>query len=130
MPKSKRIADVDKMRIFKCHNEGRDYRSFAENLGINIRSAAAIIKTMQGRNGIPSLPSGGAKHTKMDDEMRQELEDIIGEYPTMSIKEMNATLQTRLPNKIQVSDNCIAKCLDGMFFFNEKPAIVVLLVDV
>ena len=72
------------------------------------------------RNGVASLPSGGAKHVKVDNEMREELADIIGEYPTMSLKEINNTLHNRLPEKPRISDDCITKTLDGMLFSLKK----------
>ena len=120
MPRSKRISDTDKNRLYKCYNEGRDYLILAADLDIKPQSAASIVRTMQKRNGVASLPLGGAYNIKMDDEMHHELEDIIGEYPTMSLKNINLTLRSRLPYKPQVTDNCVAKSSDGMLYSLKK----------
>ena len=52
--------------------------------------------------------------------MRSEIEDILGEYPTMSLKDINTVLQKRLPEKPKVSDSCIGKNLDGMMYSMKK----------
>ena len=62
---------------------------------------------MNQRNGIASLPSGRFRYVKMDNDTRNQLSDIIGEYPTMSTNEMNKILQCGLQNKPRLSDSCI-----------------------
>ena len=52
--------------------------------------------------------------------MKGELSDILSEYPCMTIKEINATLKKRLPQKHNVSDNCVSKTLDGMHYTMKK----------
>ena len=89
-------------------------------MDINISSVRNIVRTMNKRNGIPSLPSGGAHHYKVDSEMKEELRAIISEYPCMSVKEINSTLSNCLYLQQQVTDDCISKNLDGMLFTLKK----------
>ena len=108
MPKNKRISDIDKQRLFDCHSRGDDYINLAENLGVKRTTAISIVSRMQKRAGVSSLPSGGAIHRKVDDEMRDEMRNILCEYPSLPLKEMNKLLREKLPNKPQITDACLS----------------------
>ena len=75
---------------------------------------------MSKRQGIPSLPSGGSVYRKVDDEMRDELQKIVEEFPSMTLLEINRTLRNRKPNKPNVTPDCISKSLDGMLITTKK----------
>ena len=120
MPRNKRICEVDKSRLYQCFLENKDYLVLAKSLNIKANSARSIVTTMSKRNGIVSLPSGGSTYRKVDDEMRDELERIYHEFPSMTVKNINATLRIRKPNKATVTDDCISKSLDGMFYTLKK----------
>ena len=92
-------------------------------LGINVKSARSIIRRMVKRDGIPSLPSGGCTVRKVDSEMKEELEAIVAEYPTKSVKEINQNLRLILSVKLHVSNSCISKTLDGMFYSMKKTCL-------
>ena len=46
--------------------------------------------------------------------MRDALQDIINENPLSTIKEINAALQSRFPEKPVISDSCVGSVLDKM----------------
>ena len=47
---------------------------------------------------------GGAMRVKVDDEMRSAAEDIFGGNAAITLKDLNAALRRRLPNKPHITD--------------------------
>ena len=66
MPRSKRIADIDKDRLYKCYMNGRDYYNLAKDLGIKSQTAYYIIRTMFNRKGVASLYYNNSNDFKFD----------------------------------------------------------------
>ena len=120
MPRNKRICDTDKNRLHQSHMENRDYLQLAKCLNIQANSARAIVLSMSKRQGIPSLPSGGSVYKKVDDKMRDEFQNILEEFPSMTLLEINRALRNRKPNKPNVTLNYISKYLDGMLITKKK----------
>ena len=84
MPKSKRISDVDKQRLYDSFLRGEDYLLLSRQMKNNLKSAHSIKRTMKRRNGVASLPSCGCYNYKVDAEMKNEIERIVEDYPSMS----------------------------------------------
>ena len=84
MPKSKRISDVDKQRLYDSFLRGEDYLLLSRQMKNNLKSAYSIKRTMKRRNGVSSLPSGACYNYKVDAEMKNEIERIVEDYPSMS----------------------------------------------
>ena len=56
---------------------------------------------VENRGGVVQLPRGGRRngHVKLDDEIRDEILDIVEQHPCHTLKQINANLPTRLPEK-------------------------------
>ena len=66
-----------------------DYLAIAETIGVN-RSISRGIVSLYAREGrIAERPRGGANHVRVDDAMRDCLDDIINENCLLAIAEMN-----------------------------------------
>lgn len=69
-----------------------------------------------------SLPRGGrrAESTKVDDEIRHEIEEILQENPAITLVSIGQELQQRLPHKAEISRTTIARVCDGLLFSIKK----------
>ena len=65
---------------------------------------------------ISERPRGGADHVRVDDAMRDCLDDIINENCLLTIAEMNRELRLRLPHKPVIDDRTVARALEGMLY--------------
>ena len=68
MPRGK-ISLEDKERIVRAHAEGRDYGEMASALGVKMGTAWSIIRRAQRDGGVIVRQRGGARATKLDEEM-------------------------------------------------------------
>ncbi len=115
-----RIAVVDKERLLLAHQRGDDYFLLADNLGIKRRTAYAIIRRAEGRNGVVDLPRGGRRHVKVDDDMRHALQIIIEENPAFTLNQINAALSDRMPEKPHISRTVLADTLEATLLVVKK----------
>ena len=53
---------------------------------------------------------------RVDEEMRDCLEEIINENCLFTLAQINSELRRRLPLKPQIHDRTVARTLDGMLF--------------
>ena len=65
------------------------------------------------------IPQPG-RHRKLDDESLDFLVMMIEAVPTITLKELNDTLQTTWPGKQPVSDSTVARALDGALITLKK----------
>ena len=68
MPKA-RTSLENKERIVRAHAEGRDYGEMASALGMKMGIAWSIICHVQRDGGVIVHQRGGARTTKLDEEM-------------------------------------------------------------
>lgn len=111
----RRIGNEDRGRLIDAFEAQRDYIQLADNLEINRNTARSIITTYLREGRRNKLQRGGARNTKMDDEMKERLEHLIDRNPLMTLQEMKADLAESLPQKPAVSTSTIARALDGLF---------------
>ena len=53
---------------------------------------------------------------RVDDALRDFLDDIINENYLLTIAEMNRELRLRLPHKLVIHDRTVARALEGMSY--------------
>lgn len=119
MPRSK-ILEEDKVRLVRVFNDGGDYLELANALGIKRGTAWAIVNRALVRNGVVSLPRGGRRRFKIDDDIRECLADIVEEHPTYTLSQLKAELEARLPAKPVVSTSTIARSLEAQLIVLKK----------
>ena len=57
---------------------------------------------------------------KVDDEMRSAVENILGGNAAITLKDLNAALRRRLPNKPHITDAHLGRVCNGLFFTLKK----------
>lgn len=108
-------SNVDRNRIITAFEDANtDYLEVADTLGIRHSTARSIVVVYLRDGRRNKLPKGGAKNQKVDDEMRNALEDLLDVNALLTLRQINDDLRARLPNKPYVTTSTIARALDGM----------------
>ena len=102
------------MRGFE--DEEEDYLVVADTLGVNRSTARGIVARYIRDVRIQERPRGGRNNVRVDEEMRDCLEEIINENCLLTLARINSELRRRLPLKPQIHDRTVARTLDGMLF--------------
>ena len=111
----RRVSNVDRGRLIEAFEDNHaDYLELADTLGIKRSAARSIVATYLRTGRHEKLPTGGAHNTKVDEEMRDELERLLDVNPLLTLTQMKDELQRSLPDKPTVSPSTIARTLDGM----------------
>ena len=117
MPRRNRTPYEDRERIMRAfEDEEEDYLLVADTLGVNRSTARGIVARYLREGQIEELPRVGRNNVRVDDEMRECLEDIINENCVLALAQINRELRGRLPAKPQIHDRTVARTLDGMLF--------------
>ena len=93
----RRIAQEDRERLVRAFEEtDQDYLVVADTLGVNRSTARGIITRYIRENRVHERQRGGRHNIKVNEEMRQCLEDILSENPMLTLEAVNAQLRERL----------------------------------
>ena len=112
-----RISEENRRRLVRAFDDPeQDYFAVADTLGIHPSTARGIIKRYLDEHRIEELPRGGRNNVKVDNDMRQCIEEIINENPMLTLQGINDELQERLPEKPRVNSRTVGKILDGMLY--------------
>ena len=79
-------------------------------------TARSIVARYLREGRIAERPRGGANHVRVDDEMRNCLNDIINENCLLTLAQINQELRQRLPQKPAIHDRTVARTIEGMFY--------------
>ena len=90
------------------------YLLVADTLGINRSTARGIIATYVREGRIEARPRGGRNNVKVDDDMKDCLNNILDENCMLTLDQINQELRNRCPTKPHVHQRTIAKALDGI----------------
>ena len=86
-----------------------DYLTVAATIGVNRSTARSIVARYLREGRIAERPRGGANHVRVDDEMRNCLNDILNENYLLTLAQINQELRQRLPRKPTIHDRKVAK---------------------
>ena len=96
----RRIAQEDRERIVRAFEEPeQDYLVVADTLGVNRSTARGIVARFIRENRVDERPRGGRNNVKVNDEMRQCLDDILEENPMLTLEAINRKLREELPDR-------------------------------
>ena len=115
-----RISDTDKKRLYQAWLQGEDYVQLADQLNIKRGIDWSIVNRAKNQQGQVSLPRGGRRHVKLDEEIGDALSAIVEEHPTFTLNQIRTELHERLPNKPILSITSIARCLSGRLIVLKK----------
>ncbi len=110
-----KIGKVDRERLIKAHNNGRDWLALAEELDIKQSTARSIIATYQLTGRSQAFPRGGDRRSLLNQEMIESLIRYVEFKPTITLVEMRLNLINDFPNNQPVSLCTISRALDGQF---------------
>ncbi|XP_032223600.2 uncharacterized protein LOC116604807 [Nematostella vectensis] len=117
MPPRNRIPFEHRERIIRSfEDEEEDYLLVADTLGVNPSTARGIVARYIREGRIEERPRGGRNNVRVDDEMRDCLNDIINDNCLLTLSRINQELRRRLPLKARIHDRTVARTRDGMLF--------------
>ena len=114
MLRRSRVSIEDKQRLVRAYRALEDYQLLADQLGINRSTARTIVSTAMRQpdpEAIDNRPRGGAHGTKVDDEMRAAVEDILSGKASITLRDLNAEMRRSLPNKPHISESHFVACV-------------------
>ena len=112
-----RICQDDRQRLIHAFEEpDQDYLEIADTLGIKRPTARGIIRRYLQHNRVDERRRGGRNNVRVDDVMKNCLEEIVNENCLLTLRAINSELRRRLPEKPHVHDRTIATHLNGMLF--------------
>lgn len=122
MPKYRRIASVDKQRLYDAFLRKEDYVELAKQLGIKRTTAWAIIKRAEENGGEITRPRGGIRLTsvKVTDNMVETAVAITQEHPEFTLNQINGELRLRLPHSPAIGRTTLANMLSGRLISLKK----------
>ena len=98
MPPRNRILLEQRQRIIQAFEDvSEDYLTVAATIGVNRSTARSIVALYLREGRIAERPRGGANHVRVDDEMRNCLNDIINENCLLTLAQINQELRQRKP---------------------------------
>jgi len=105
MPRRNQIPLEHRERIVRAfEDEQEDYLLVADTLGVNRSTARGIVVRYITEGRIRERPRGGRNNVRVDDEMRDCLEQIINENCLLTLAQINSELRRRLPAKPEIHD--------------------------
>ena len=102
--------------IRAINDSAQDYLSVADTIGVNRSTARGIVRRHLQEGQIAERPRGGPNHRKVDDEMKQCIEEILNENPVLTLDGINRLLQERLPDKPRIHSRTVGKVSNGMLY--------------
>lgn len=117
MPPRNRILLEQRQRIIQAfENVSEDYWTVAATIGVNRSTARSIVARYLREGRTAERPRGGANHVRVDDEMRNCLNDIINENCLLTLAQIYQELRQRLPRKPAFHDRTVARTLEVMLY--------------
>ena len=117
MPPRNRILLEQGQRIIQAFEDvSEDYLMVAATIRVNRSTAGSIVARYLREGSIAERPRGGANHVRVDDEMRNCLNDIINENCLLTLAQIYQELRQRLARKSAIHDRTVARTLEGMLY--------------
>lgn len=119
MPRA-RISEQDKRRLVEAHANGDDYVEVAKTLGIKRGTAWSIVRRHQDQHPMEFKQRGGARNTKVDEEIASAAVAIVDDHPEFTLAQINSELRLALPNKPRICIASLRKVLQGQLVTIKK----------
>ena len=117
MPRRNRILLEQRERIARAFEDtNEDYLMVADTIGVNRSTARSIVARYIREGRIAERPRGGANNVRVDNEMKDCLNDILNDNCMLTLAQINQELRRRLPRKPRIHDRTVTRTLDGMLF--------------
>ena len=117
MPPRNRISLEQRERIIRAFEDvNEDYLTVAATIGVHRSTARGIVTRYVREGRVAERPRGGANNVRVDNEMRDCLEEIINENCLLTLAQINQELRQRLPRKPVIHDRTVVRTLEGMLY--------------
>lgn len=116
----RRPSFEERRAIIQAHEDGEDYYQVAAQLQIRRGTAWSIIARYMRTGQVASLPRGGSRPAKLDNESIDLLIMCIEENPQLTLNQLNSILRDTWPEKQQVSEATISRALHGALISLKK----------
>ena len=117
MQRRNRIPFEHRERLVRAIEDvNEDYLIVADTLGINRSTARSIVLRYVREDRIAEIPRRGPSHVRVDNEMRDCLNDILNENCLLTLTQLNQELRQCLPRKPRICDRTVVRTLEGMLF--------------
>ena len=111
------VSDADRDRMIERYEQGEDFLTTANELGINRTMAYAVIRQYQRQLAEPLAEARRPGRQKiLDDESIDLLVMLVEGNVTITVKDLNRSLREVFPQKRQVSDATVSRALEGELF--------------
>ena len=98
MPPRNRILLEQRQRIIRAFEDvHKDYLMVADTIGVNKSTAKSIVTRYVPERRIAERLRGGPNHVRVDNEMRDCLNDILNENCLLTLAQITQELRQRLP---------------------------------
>ena len=115
IPQRNRIPLEHRDRIVRAfEDEEEHYLLVVDTLGLNRSTARGIVARYIREGRIRERQRGGTNKVRVDDEMRDCLEEIINGNCLITLTQINHDLRRKLPLKPEIHDRTVSMTLDGM----------------
>ncbi|PFX25816.1 hypothetical protein AWC38_SpisGene9520 [Stylophora pistillata] len=106
MPRRNRIPLEHRERIMKgFEDKVEDYLVVADTFGVNRSTVKGFMARYIKEGRIEEIPRGGRNNVRVDEEMRDCLEEVINENCLLTLARINSELRRRLSLKPEVHDH-------------------------
>ena len=92
-------------------------------LGIKRCTARKILARANSQDDpeeLPERPRGGARNTKVDEEMKAKISEILDRNPAITLQNLNRELRRQLPSKPTITDRHLGRICHGMLYTLKK----------
>ena len=117
MPRRNRILLKQRernIRAFEDTNE--DYFMVADPISVNRSTVRSIIARYIREGRIAERPRGGANNVRVENEMKDFLNDILNNNCMLTLAQINQELRRRFLRKPRIHDRTVASALHKMLF--------------
>ena len=107
MPRRNRIPFEHRERLVRAFEDvNEDYLIVADTLGISGSTARSIVSRYVREGRIAERPHGGPNHVRVDNEMRDCLNDILNENCLLTLTQLNQELRQRSSKTQNLRPHC------------------------
>lgn len=117
MPRRNRILLERRERTIRTFEDtNEDYLMVADTIGVNRSTPRSIVARYIREVRIAERPRGGDNNVRVDNKIKDCLNDILNDNCMLTLAQINQELRRRLPRKPRIHDRTVARTLDGMLF--------------
>lgn len=115
-----RISTSDKKRLYDAHKRGEDYVELARQLGIKRTTAWAIINRAELNGGEVALRRGGARRTKVTEDLIHAVVGIVELHPEYTLDQIIGEIRVSQPHFPTISRTTLCRILNGRLIVLKK----------